>query len=89
MRWLFLILILILITLQYKLWLGDGNIAAWQNLEYKIRSQDKFNQKLFKQNQVLEADILELKNGNQALEEQARNELGMLKDDEVYYQFVE
>ncbi len=89
MRSIVVILILALIGLQYKLWLGDGSVLKWQQLEQKIVDQKKENKKMAARNRAIEADILELKGGEQALEEQARYELGMIKHDEVYYQFVE
>jgi cell division protein FtsB len=89
MRPILLILILVLIGLQYKLWLGDESLLQWQQLEKKIVIQKKENDSIASQNRALEADILELKSGDQALEEQARYELGMIKNDETYYQFVE
>ncbi|KTC85215.1 septum formation initiator [Legionella brunensis] len=84
-----LILLLVLIGLQYKLWLGDGSVLQWINLEKKLEVQADENEKLLARNRAMEADILELKSGEQALEEQARYELGMVKEGEVYYQFVD
>lgn len=89
MRSIIFVLILALIGLQYKLWVGDGSITQWQQLETKIAAQKKENETLLIRNRAIEADILELKSGDQALEEQARYELGMIKNDEIYYQFVE
>ena len=89
MRTIFLILVLTLIGLQYKLWLGDGSVRQWRQLEQKTTAQTAENEQLLARNQALAADIMELKRGDQALEEQARYELGMVKDDEVYYQVVE
>ena len=89
MRTLFLVLVLTLIGLQYKLWLGEGSVRQWRQLEQKTKAQTDVNEKLLARNQALDADIMELKRGDQALEEQARYELGMVKDDEVYYQVVE
>lgn len=78
-----------LAALQYKLWLGEGSIHQWRQLDQKIAEQAQENEQLTSRNKAVEADILELKKGDQALEEQARYELGMVKNDEVYYQFVE
>jgi len=89
MRPLILILILVFIGLQYKLWLGDGNISQWRKLELALTQQKSENTRLSLRNTVMEADVIELKKGSSALEEQARYELGMVKDDEVYYQFVD
>ncbi|CAM2799793.1 cell division protein ftsB homolog [Legionella steigerwaltii] len=89
MRPLFIILIVSLVVLQHKLWLGDGNLIQWHNLERKLAAHEQENNKLATRNRVLEADIRELKSGDQALEEQARYELGMVKASEIYYQFVD
>ncbi|CDZ77833.1 Cell division protein FtsB [Legionella massiliensis] len=89
MRSIVFILLLALAGLQYKLWLGDGGIYQWRSLEKKIATQESENDKLITRNLAIDADIVELKGGDQALEEQARYELGMVKKDEVYYQFVD
>lgn len=89
MRMLIVILVLLLIGLHYKLWMGDGSIPQWHHLQARVKDQKNENKSLQERNRAMEADIMELKLGDQALEEQARSELGMIKDDEVYYQFVE
>ncbi len=89
MRPVFIILIIALIVLQHKLWLGDGNLLQLISLERKLEEHRSENNKLAARNRALEADIKELKSGEQALEEQARYELGMIKEDEIYYQFVD
>lgn len=55
----------------------------------KLAAHEQDNNQLVLRNKALEADIKELKAGNQALEEQARHELGMIKESEIYYQFVD
>lgn len=89
MRPIYIILIIALVVLQHKLWLGDGNVVQWMHLEKKLTAHQQQNDQLAARNKALEADIRELKSGEQALEEQARYELGMIKDSEVYYQFVD
>ena len=89
MRSIIFILILVLVGLQCKLWLGDGSILQWVQLEKKIDVQKSENDILLARNHAIEADILELQSGDQALEEQARYVLGMVRDDEEYYQFIE
>lgn len=88
MRPIYLVLIIALVVLQHKLWLGDGNIIQWVSLQQKLKANQETNNQLLSRNKALEADIKELKKGDQALEEQARYELGMVKDSETYYQFV-
>lgn len=89
MRSLTFFLLLALAGLQYKLWLGDGGIYALRKVEHELEEQEQTNNQLAARNRALHADILELKSGDQALEEQARHELGMVKQGEVYYQFVD
>ena len=89
MRVIVLFLIVSLLGLQYKLWLGDGSVMQWLHLEHKLDEQQEKNKKFLVRNQMIEADIAELKSGDQSLEEQARFELGMIKEGEVYYQFVD
>lgn len=89
MRPMWVLLILALVGLQYKLWLGDGNVKEWRALDQKNAQQDQLNQKLQARNLALSADIEELKLGDQALEEKARDDLGMVKADETFYQLVE
>lgn len=89
MRSLFIILIIALAVLQHKLWLGDGNVIQWIKLEKKLEQHRLENAKMAVRNKALEADIQELKSGDQALEEQARYEFGMIKDNETYYQFMD
>lgn len=89
MRSMWIILVLALIGLQYKLWLGDGNVKEWRALEQKNAEQERINEKLRARNLALSSDIEELKSGDQALEEKARADLGMVKSDETFYQLVE
>jgi cell division protein FtsB len=89
MRPVFIFLIIALVILQHKLWLGDGSIIQWITVQQKLKEHQQENNQLAKRNKVLEANIQELKRGDQALEEQARYELGMVKEGEEYYQFVD
>lgn len=89
MRIIIAALVIALLGLQYKLWFGDGSVHEWFVLEKRLTAQDEENKQLAARNQALEADIMELKSGDQALEEQARQEMGMIKEGEVYYQFID
>lgn len=89
MRMIVVFLLVALLGLQCKLWIGDGSIAQWLLLEKKVVAQEEENKKLAARNHAIEADIAELKSGDQALEEQARFELGMVKEGETYYQVAE
>jgi cell division protein FtsB len=89
MRSIVIFLLLALLGLQYKLWLGDGNLRQWLHLEKKLALIEQDNKNLVARNHAIAADIFELKSGEQSLEEQARYELGMIKEGEVYYQCIE
>ncbi len=85
----FAILSLLLGLLQYKLWVGDGSLSELWNLKQKISAQEMDNTALRQRNQQLEAEVRDLKEGLDAAEERAREELGMVKRGEVFYLVVE
>ncbi|WP_415899207.1 septum formation initiator family protein [Neptuniibacter sp. QD48_11] len=71
------------------MWFGEANLRDIWALNAKIELQQGINQELSQRNSELEAEVLDLKKGNAALEERARSELGMIKDDESFFQLVE
>ena len=75
--------------LQYKLWLGDGGIPEVLELEREIDNVQREVDKLQERNQALDAEVMDLKKGIEAIEERARSELGMIKQDEIYYQVID
>ncbi len=89
MRWLICFLLALVILLQYKLWFQDGGIKQATVLEQEVQQQTVVNGNLAAQNKQLQAEIKDLKNGNEAIEERARNELGMVKNNEQYLQVVQ
>ena len=89
MRWIPILLLIAFLALQYKLWFSDRGIFEWIELEKKHATQKFENKQRKARNQALSAEIIELKSGDQALEEQARYELGMVQQGEVYYQFID
>lgn len=82
-------LIIILALLQYKLWFGNGSLTEVWRLRQAIQIQEKENTSLRERNQALSAEVKDLKQGLDAVEERARSELGMIKKDEVFYQVIE
>lgn len=72
--------------LQYQLWVVPGGITTYWDLQEKIKQQTDINQQWQKKNAFLSADINDLKQGTQAVEERAREQLGMVKPGEVFYQ---
>jgi cell division protein FtsB len=86
MRWLAVILLALIAALQYPLWLGKGSWIAVHELDRQIAAQRDANAKLKQRNAALDADVRDLKAGSEAIEERARAELGMVKQDEVFFQ---
>jgi len=89
LRWIGLILVIILIALQLKLWVGGGGMAEVDSLRASVQKQTEENATLLKRNQALAADVEDLKHGEQATEARARQELGLIKPNETFYQIVE
>ncbi len=79
----------LLVLIQYPLWFGKGGwVRAW-DLDRQVVAQKKTNDDLKRRNSGLEAEVKDLKNGLEAIEERARFELGMVKDNEVFFQVLE
>ena len=89
MRLLIFILLVLFIVLQYRLWVGEGSLAEVSNLSDRVEMQKIENQRLKDRNAALDAEVQDLKMGYEAIEERARSELGMIKDDETFYQIVD
>ena len=82
-------LIVLIILAQYPLWYGKGSWLNVYEIDQQLASQRQINQKLQNRNTVLEAEVNNLKRGLDAIEELARNELGMIQADEVFFQIME
>ncbi len=88
-RLLALILLVLLVALQMKLWNGEGSWTAEQELKVQVEEQQAENAKLKERNAALAAEVEDLKSGQTAVEERARAELGMVKPGETFYRVVE
>ena len=88
MRWVKLILIVLILLLQYPLWLGKGGWLKVWDLGRQVEAQKQINQQTQTRNAVLDAEVRDLKQGTEAIEERARSELGMVKRDEVFFQII-
>jgi cell division protein FtsB len=74
---------------QYPLWLGKGGwLRVWE-VERQIRTQREANRQLQARNQALDAEVRDLKVGLDAIEERARSELGMIRQNEIFFQLIE
>ena len=88
MRALIIILLIILLVLQAMLWFGERGSSKVQRLEAAITLQKQENARLLERNENLQAEVVDLREGLEAIEERARNELGMIKQGETFYQVV-
>ncbi len=89
MRSVLILLTIILLGLQYSLWLGEGSLPRVWALQREIEAMRQGNEAMVEDNRVLAAEVADLKRGGQAIEERARSELGMIKQGEVFYQVIE
>ena len=83
------LLAVLIVLVQYPLWLGKGGwLRVWE-VDRQLETQVARNERLERRNVALDAEVRDLKQGVDALEERARYELGMVKSDEVFFQIVE
>ena len=86
MRWLSLVLLALILLMQYPLWLGKGGWLRVWDVEQQLEQQKEKNRTLEVRNSGLDAEVRDLKQGYDAIEERARFELGMIKQDEIFVQ---
>lgn len=86
MRWPVIILAVLVVLLQYPLWLGKGGwLRVWE-VDRQLQAQRDENLRLEQRNASLEAEVRDLKSGNEAIEERARYELGLTRPGEIFVQ---
>jgi cell division protein FtsB len=88
MRIVTFVLILLLAMIQYPLWWGHGGWLRVHELQQQLVNQTKKNVDLKLRNERVQGEVADLQNGTAAVEERARYEMGMMKDSEVFVQFV-
>jgi cell division protein FtsB len=89
MRLLTLALVALIALLQYSLWLGKGSWLRVLDVDQQVKAQQAVNEKLQARNGSLDAEVRDLKQGYDAIEERARSELGMIKQDEMFFQVLD
>jgi cell division protein FtsB len=89
MKLLVAFLVLLIVLLQYKLWFGAGGIRQIYQYQQRVDQLTRDVKKKQERNEGLYAEVLDLRKGQEAIEEQARYELGMIKEDETFFQIVE
>jgi len=88
MRLFTVLLLVILALLQYRLWFGKNSVPDYFALQEEVARQQDANEKLKQRNKLLYADTDDLKLGSEAIEERARNELGMIKENETFFRII-
>ena len=83
-----ILLAALLLAIQYPLWFGKGGLLRVRDLDRQLVAQREGNAKLKARNDALDAEVRDLKQGTEAVEERARMELGMIRKDEVFYQVL-
>lgn len=83
------VLALMFLTLQYQLWLGADSVRVLKLLDVEVEAQRSVNDELVDRNRLLEIEVLDLKNGFEAVEERARSELGMIGEGETFFLIVD
>ena len=86
MRTLAILFVLLILALQYPMWLGKGGWLQVRELNAQVEAQRRVNADLKARNETLDAEVRDLKQGYEAIEERARSELGMIRQDEVFFQ---
>ncbi|MFT4631559.1 MAG: cell division protein FtsB [Candidatus Pseudothioglobus sp.] len=88
-RWLIAGLVLIVLFLQGRLWVGEGSLAQVSGLQVRIERESAENSIKEQRNQVLRAEVVELKSGLESIEEKARSEFGLIKQGETFFLLVD
>jgi cell division protein FtsB len=81
-----IIFVLLILALQYPMWFGKGGWLQLRELNAQVAAQRRTNAELKARNQALDAEVRDLKTGYEAIEERARSELGMIRQDEIFFQ---
>jgi len=89
MRWLVSGLVGLMMLLQYRLWFAEGGLAEASRLRELLTKAEAENAELTLRNDALAREVMALQNGMEAVEKSARENLGLIKEGEIYYQFVE
>lgn len=83
------IIILLIIHFQYRIWVGDGSVAQIDAYQLRLDDLKKQVEEKRQRNEALYAEVLDLRKGQEAIEERARDELGMIKEDETFFYVLE
>ena len=83
------VLILLTLSLQYRLWVGEGSLAHISTLAERVQRGQAENRSMFQRNAIFKAEIMDLRQGLDAIEEKARSEFGLIKQNETFFLLVD
>ena len=89
MRWLLILLVVLLVGLQIRLWVGEGSLAHRAELDRQLELQTEKNRQLKQRNYLIAQEVESLKNNLDSIEEKARKDLGMIKQGEIFYLVID
>ena len=89
MKILIAIIVPLIIHFQYRIWIGDGSIAQIDAYQQRLDDLKKQVEEKRERNEALYAEVLDLRKGQEAIEERARDELGMIKEDETFFHVLD
>lgn len=89
MKKLIIFLLILIVLLQYRLWFSDGGVTELSRLETRLTQLREQVKEREERNASLEADVRDLKEGDDAIEERARQELGMIRNGEIFVQIID
>ena len=80
---------LLMLSLQYRLWVGEGSLAHDSGLKEQVQRMQSENRSISQRNAILKAEIIDLRSGLDAIEEKARSEFGLVKQNETFFLLVD
>ncbi|MCX7096132.1 MAG: septum formation initiator family protein [Methylobacter sp.] len=83
------IIVLLIIHFQYRIWLGDGSLAQIDAYQHRLDDLKAQVEEKRQRNEALYAEVLDLRKGQEAIEERARDELGMIREDETFFHVLD
>ena len=80
---------LLMLSLQYRLWVGEGSLAHASGLKEQVQRMQSENRSMSKRNAILKAEIIDFRSGLDAIEEKARSDFGLVKQNETFFLLVD
>jgi cell division protein FtsB len=89
LKWLNCVLVIVLALVQFQLWYGHGGLLELRQIDRDVDMQRAENIRLRERNASLAAEVMDLKQGMESIEERARSDMGMVKANEQFFQIIQ